>query len=161
MICSFCCCGGGRHTTARDVYSIPRDFLQEKKINENDYETLVKALLQYVKQGVFPYINEKIVIETSMKKFGWAVNSILKECDLKINSGVLKFAQNNISLFENNKEVFDETNFRNTYIYKLFTENNKIAKEENAKLALFEKGLGFSLYGFFLNTIAMIIKSAK
>ena len=100
-----------------------RDFLQEKKINENDYETLVKALLQYVKQGVFPYINEKIVIKTSMKKFGWAVNSILKECDLKINSGVLKFAQNNISLFENNKEVFDETNFRNTYIYKLFTEN--------------------------------------
>jgi hypothetical protein len=99
------------------------DFLQEKKINENDYETLVKALLQYVKQGVFPYINEKIVIKTSMKKFGWAVNSILKECDLKINSGVLKFAQNNISLFENNKEVFDETNFRKTYIYKLFTEN--------------------------------------
>ena len=99
------------------------DFLQEKKINENDYETLVKALLQYVKQGVFPYINEKIIINTSMKKFGWAVNSILKECDLKINSGVLKFAQNNISLFENNKEVFDETNFRNTYIYKLFTEN--------------------------------------
>ena len=29
MICSFCCCGGGWHTTARDVYSIPRDFLQE------------------------------------------------------------------------------------------------------------------------------------
>lgn len=100
-----------------------RDFLQEKKINENDYETLVKALLQYVKQGVFPYINEKIVIKTSMKKFGWAVNSILKDCDLKINSRVLKFAQNFISLFENNKEVFDETNFRNTYIYKLFTEN--------------------------------------
>ena len=100
-----------------------RDFLQEEKISDNDYRILVNAMLQFVKEGTLPHIQETIVIKTSMKKIGWAIYSILKECGLKLNYGILKFAQNNISLFENNKEVFDETNFRNTYIYKLFTEN--------------------------------------
>jgi len=105
------------------------DFLQEEKISDNDYRILVNAMLQFVKEGTLPHIQEIIVIKTSMKKIGWAIYSILKECGLKLNYGILKFAQNNISVFVKNKKVselkFDETNFRTKgkYIYDLFTED--------------------------------------
>lgn len=98
------------------------DFKDEGKFDDNNYSVLVNSLNQFIKFGTLPFLENIIEFTGNKKRLGWAINCILKKYELKINYAILKFAQNNISKFKNNNEIFDETNFRDTYIYKLFTD---------------------------------------
>jgi hypothetical protein len=58
------------------------------------------------------------------KKIGWALNEIYTFCKTEyLGVEYLRFAHENINLFKN--DVFDETNFKKSNIYKYFKSNPK------------------------------------
>ena len=101
------------------------DYLEEFKddINNNGYEILVNALLDYFSNGAFPILTSKINFKRiNKKRVGWALKELHKsEKTDSISFDYISFAKENINLFD--KETLDEHNFRRSNLYKAFTTN--------------------------------------
>lgn len=100
-------------------------FEFKEKMCETDYQTLVSALRQYFDMGTFPTLSKPIQINgrPNKKLFGWALNRIFEAKGKGIEKELLRFAKQNISLFTDVQ--FDETDIRNSNLYKYFTTQTK------------------------------------
>ncbi|MBK8245332.1 MAG: hypothetical protein IPK88_18040 [Saprospiraceae bacterium] len=96
-------------------------FQFKSQIKENDYDSLVKALMQYFENGSFPILSQKIKIgKVNKKKFGWALNEIYRtDKSGKLSLEYLRFANKYLSIFET--VTFDENDYVNSNLYKYFT----------------------------------------
>ena len=101
------------------------DYLEEFKddINNNGYEILVNALLDYFSNGAFPILTSKINFKRiNKKRVGWALKELHKsEKTETISFDYILFAKENINLFVN--ETLEEHTFRKSNLYKAFTTN--------------------------------------
>lgn len=99
----------------------------KEKIKGSDYNNLIYALKTYFETGEFPKLEKIICVNRiSKKEFGWSLNMIHQEQKGSLSKDYLRFAKENISLF--NDAEFNEDDFRNCNLYKYFTNNVKKSK---------------------------------
>ena len=101
------------------------DYLQEllEDIDTPNYNRLVNALYSYFSNSVFPTLSNKIIFKrVNKKKVGWALKEVYKNIKTEsLDIEYLRFAQQNINIFEN--EIIVEEGFNKSKFYKVFTTN--------------------------------------
>lgn len=103
----------------------------KEKINKNDYQIFVDALIMYFSDGTFPQFDETIKIgKVNIKALGWALNQLYRsQKNEKLSIDYLQFAKKHISTF--NKVSFDEENHQKSTLYKYFTTKTEIKNSLN------------------------------
>lgn len=100
------------------------EFKDKGVLTGANYDILVSALYDYLKTGQFPIIENEIKVGRVNKKlFGWNLNRILHHEGKGVETDLLLFAKNNISLFKNVN--FDVNDIKKTNLYKYFTTQTK------------------------------------
>lgn len=100
------------------------EFKEQKIIKEPHYGILVKALYQYIKEGVFPKLKNKIMVgKVNKKLLGWNLNRILHSEGIGVKVELLRFAHTYISTFKD--DDFTERNYQKSNLYKYFTTKTK------------------------------------
>ena len=100
------------------------EFKEQKILIEKHYKNLVTALNDYFEKGTFPKLENKIKVgRVNKKRFGWVLNRIFHAEGKGIEIDLLRFAKDNISIFEDVN--FDEDNLQKSNLYKYFTTNTK------------------------------------
>jgi hypothetical protein len=96
-------------------------FVENKKIDDENYTILKSALNHYFNKGFFKIDIPKIKVKNMNKRiFGKELNKLFKEFKYeKLDLKYLLFAKQHISLFENTS--FDEDNYQASNLYKYFT----------------------------------------
>jgi len=96
------------------------EFKEQEILKEKHYKNLVTALDCYFEKGTFPVLENKIKVgRVNKKRFGWVLNRIFHAEGKGIEINLLRFAKNNISIFEDVN--FDENNLQKSNLYKYFT----------------------------------------
>lgn len=99
------------------------EYKEEMVLDENNYNLLIHALKQFFDTGKFQTLENKIKVrKVNKKRFGWSLTSIfraLKTNNEKLSYEYLRFAKENISIFENTD--FNEKDILKSNLYKYFT----------------------------------------
>lgn len=105
------------HSTIEDWL---HPFKEERILVGAHYDTLVHSLIEYTENKKFPENIEPIKVgKVNVKRFGWAINEILRSENISIDMEVLRFAKKYISIYADVE--INEVNFRKGNLYKYFT----------------------------------------
>jgi hypothetical protein len=110
----------------------------ESYLSSDDYILLSNSLIHFFKSGSFPPLEKKITFKKINKKWiGWALKEIFNSFSTaNLSYDFLSFAQKNINIFDN--EVIDQNDFRDSNLYKSFTEKPKSYKYRQIHLKYLE-----------------------
>ena len=97
-------------------------FKDEGKIDDNNYNLLVKAFLSYINYKIFPEEKIKFKGKVDQKKLGTSIRKLLKRKGLDVDDRVLRFAKNYISIYENTK-YHEGIKGRENLLYRYFHED--------------------------------------